>query len=62
MLRFSILPLVAALAACSPQSPPAGPVVPEFGSLEPSAWVNGAPMSLERSRGSVVLIEAWEQF
>ena len=62
MLRLSTLPLVAALAACSPKSPPAGPMVPEFGSLSPSSWVNGAPVSLEGSRGSVVLIEAWEQF
>ena len=56
MLRLSLLPLVAALAACSP----AAPVVPEFGSLSPSAWVNGAPMSFVGARGSVVLVEAWE--
>jgi hypothetical protein len=61
MLRLSTLPLVAALAACSPKSTP-GPIAPEFGSLEPSSWVNGAPMSLAGARGSVVLIEAWEQF
>jgi hypothetical protein len=26
---------------------------------DPSAWVNGAPVSLEQARGAVVLIEAW---
>ena len=56
MLRLSLLPLVAALAACSP----APPAVPEFGSLAPSSWVNGAPMSFAQARGSVVLVEAWE--
>jgi hypothetical protein len=34
-------------------------VIPEFSSSEPGRWVNGAPMSLEKLRGSVVLIEAW---
>lgn len=58
MLRLTPLPLVAALAACTP----AAPLVPEFSSLEPSAWVNGAPTSFGQMRGSVVLVEAWDQF
>ena len=33
--------------------------VPDFSSLSPERWVNGAPTSLASLRGSVVLIEAW---
>jgi hypothetical protein len=33
--------------------------IPEFSSSDAGRWVNGAPVSLEKLRGSVVLIEAW---
>jgi hypothetical protein len=33
--------------------------LPDFPSLAPEHWVNGAPTSLASLRGSVVLIEAW---
>lgn len=33
--------------------------VPEFGSLDPARWRNGAPRSLAESRGEVVFIEGW---
>src|SRR4051812_40945661 len=63
MLRRSTLKLAVSLAACAIVAgcsrPSDGPVVPEFGSTEPSAWVNGAPMRLASARGSVVLVEAW---
>lgn len=37
-----------------------GPVIAEFSSLDPKAWVNGSPVSLNESRGKhVLLIEAW---
>ena len=35
------------------------PVIPDFPTADGSRWVNGEPVSLEKLRGSVVLIEAW---
>lgn len=57
MHRITALALFLAAASCSP----AAPLVPEFGSMDASAWVNGAPMSLREAKGSVVLVEAWDQ-
>lgn len=37
----------------------AGAQVPEFSSLEPARWQNGAPRSLAQSRGEVVFVEGW---
>jgi hypothetical protein len=34
-------------------------VVPEFSSLDPARWRNGAPQSLVASRGEVVFLEGW---
>jgi hypothetical protein len=34
-------------------------LVPDFPTLSPERWVNGAPTSLAAARGSVVVIEAW---
>jgi hypothetical protein len=34
-------------------------VVPEFPSLDPARWKNGAPQSLAASRGEVVFLEGW---
>jgi hypothetical protein len=39
-----------------------GPLVAEFPSIDPSSWVNGAPMSFAQARGSVVLVEAWGRY
>lgn len=35
------------------------PVIPDFPTADGKRWVNGEPASLEKMRGSVVLIEAW---
>ena len=37
----------------------AGAAVPEFTSLEPARWQNGAPTSLVKSKGEVVFVEGW---
>jgi hypothetical protein len=37
----------------------AATVLPEFTSMSPERWANGAPLSLAEQRGSVILIEAW---
>jgi hypothetical protein len=33
--------------------------ISDFPSFVPERWINGGPFSLQASRGSVVLIEAW---
>lgn len=35
------------------------PVIPDFPTADAKRWVNGEAVSLEKLRGSVVLIEAW---
>ena len=34
-------------------------VVPEFPSLDPARWLNGAPQSLASIRGEVIFLEGW---
>jgi hypothetical protein len=33
--------------------------IPEFQTLDPGRWANGAPVSLASTRGEVVFIEGW---
>ncbi|HEX4403423.1 MAG TPA: hypothetical protein VH560_01255 [Polyangia bacterium] len=50
-----LLPLASAAAAPSER-------IPEFPSLDPSLWVNGAPVTFASLHNDVVLVEAWHRF
>ena len=50
-----LLPLASAAAAPSER-------IPEFPSLDPTLWVNGAPVSFASLHNDVVLVEAWHRF
>jgi hypothetical protein len=48
--------------ALAPTAPPlADETIPEFPSLDPSLWANGAPITFASLHRNVVLVEAWHR-
>jgi hypothetical protein len=50
-----------ALAGCSNGRPEAETAAPEFPSQDAERWLGGAPTTLAKLRGDVVLVEAWSR-
>lgn len=51
-----------ALSSAPAPSAPSAPVLAPDSTADPARWINGPPSPLSASRGSVVLIEAWDRF
>ena len=49
--------LMSAVAFANKTNPPAQ--IPEFTQMDPAAWINSEPLSVEDLRGKVVLIDVW---
>ena len=47
--------------SAAPSVTAVGEVPPEFPSIDPNRWVNGAPTTLASARGDVVLVESWHR-
>ena len=52
----------AASADTSASSAPFAPLPAPDTTADPARWINGPPSPLSASRGSVILIEAWDRF